>query len=275
MKIGVVGAGFVGGAMARAFMEHAEIRVHDVLPDRSMNTLAEVLECDFVFVCLPTPMQDAKEGVYRPDLTYLHGFFGSIEGSKTRLILKSTVPVGTTEQMAKQYWLPNLVHSPEFLTARCANIDAQTPARNIVGYTSEEGSKKTADEFGEVLKKRFPGIQLFVMRSNATELVKLMCNNFFAVKVAFFNEMFRFVEHLGGEENGIVWDELLGAVLADGRIAHAHTKVPGPDGKFGFGGTCLPKDLKNTITHMQALGMEPSVLQGAWLRNFAERKLDF
>ena len=77
-------------------------------------------------------------------------------------------------------------------------------------------------------------------------MAKLVCNSFFAVKVAFFNEIREWAD-----AEGVDWEALMQAVLSDGRIAHSHTQVPGPDGKRGFGGACLPKDLSNTIMLME------------------------
>lgn len=91
-------------------------------------------------------------------------------------------------------------------------------------------------------KSRFPGVPLYMMTSDESEAVKLFTNGFFAVKIAFFNEVRALADKLG-----LDWERVLGGVLSDGRISHNHTQVPGPDGQRGFGGACLPKDLANLI----------------------------
>ncbi len=102
-----------------------------------------------------------------------------------------------------------------------------------------------------------------LMSSDESEMVKLMTNSFFAVKVAFFNECRCLADKLK-----MRWEDVVKGVLSDGRISHSHTKVPGPDGRFGFGGACLPKDLSmlcQTITdnHLSALVMSAAGMRNA------------
>src|SRR6185295_12626375 len=115
MKIGVVGNGTVGRAVARTYLEYADVLIWDIIPERSAHTLREVLAADLVFVALPTPQ---SEGGLRADLTALHSFFSRVRHSDTNLVLRSTTPIGTTRKLAEEYDLPCLVHSPELLTAR-------------------------------------------------------------------------------------------------------------------------------------------------------------
>ena len=72
MKLGIVGGGTVGRALARAFLEHADVRVHDRIKERSTHSITETLACDLVFLCLPTPR---KEGSLECDLSAVEGFF--------------------------------------------------------------------------------------------------------------------------------------------------------------------------------------------------------
>ena len=259
IKIGVVGGGFVGGAVARGFMEHGEVRVFDTMPERRTHSIEEVLDCEFVFVCLPTPMRE--DGAC--SLTLLFEFF---EEAKLRLkdddrkplfVIKSTVPVGTTAAIADVTAL-QVIHSPEFLTARCAHTDFQTPARNIVGIPKGRwwGKKLIG-----LYQRRFPGVAVQAMTSDESELVKYVCNSFFAVKVAYFNEIYRLAGEVGAD-----FERVRAGVLSDGRIAHAHTQVP-CGGQAGFGGSCLPKDLNALMHTMRSLGIEPLVTAGAWELN--------
>jgi UDP-glucose 6-dehydrogenase len=97
MKLGVIGGGVVGAAMARAFMEHAEVRVYDVVKERATHTLAQVLDSDICFVCLPTPQQ--KDGL-AADTSAIDAFFrqaiGYPNGKLPAYVLRSTFPIGTT-----------------------------------------------------------------------------------------------------------------------------------------------------------------------------------
>ena len=281
MKIGIVGGGVVGRATARCFIEHVEeVRVWDCVKERrTTEDLDSVFESDLVFLCLPSPQ---KAGSMECDTLIIEVFVDAIPRAwqNANIVLRSTVPVGTTRRLAEKYNLPNLVHSPEFLTARCAMTDAQLPARNIIGYTGEapKGRDGTWSEhehpnqcyrvLRELYKTRFPGVSVYVMRSDESEMVKLGLNSFFAVKVAYFNELRTLCD-----ARGLDWDSVLQGMLSDGRIAHAHTKVPGPDGKRGFGGACLPKDLADLIHCVETTAnLAAPVMRAAYHRNEEDRK---
>lgn len=272
--VGVVGNGVVGNATARAFMEHAEVRVYDAVPERRTHPLTHpgpgraVLDCDVVFVCLPTPM--GADG--RCDLSAVDGFFRDVTTRadvspeavrEAGYVLRSTVPVGTTRRLAREYGLPNLLHCPEFLTARCAATDAQLPARNVVGYPTWECG---ANPLPDLLRRRFPGVPLHLVTSDESEFVKSAQNSFFAVKVSFWNEARSLADR-----HGLDWGRVMDAVLADGRIAHSHTRVPGRDG-FGFGGSCLPKDLSSFACQLADAGLRNDVTAGALARNADDRR---
>lgn len=258
--IGIVGGGFVGHATARTFMEFAEVRVHDVLPARSNASKEDVLACDVVFVCLPTPMLPGG----RCDLSFIESFFATQRGSRSIFVIKSTVPVGTTDRLAKQYDVPGLVFSPEFLTARCSVADAMTPSRSIVGKP-EGGSNIAVNIVDGLLRARFRH-EPMLMAAREAELVKYGCNAFFAVKVAYFNEL-----RMIAEATKCDYEKVLSGILADGRIANAHCNVPGPDRKFGFGGTCLPKDINALAWTASDHGTPNHVLRAAWETNLAVR----
>jgi UDPglucose 6-dehydrogenase len=258
MTLGVIGGGTVGSALARAFMEWAEVRVYDIEPRRGTHTLVEALAGDVVFVCLPTPA--TADGSC--DLSYVEDFFASHKGYTKNFVLRSTVPVGTTQRLREEYDLPGLIFSPEFLTARCAVTDAQIPARNIIGAPRCECSIALQ----ALYEHRFPGVQIFHLTPTEAEAVKLAVNGFFAVKLAFFNEFRMLTDKLM-----LGWEEILAAVLADGRIAHSHTRVPGRDG-FGFGGACLPKDLSSLVCCIEGAGLSAAVTRAAMERNVLDRE---
>lgn len=249
MKIGIIGGGVVGHATARVFMEHADVLVYDKMRGRSTHDLLDVIECDLVFVCLPSPK--SKMGSWC-DTTIIEECFGFMSGAygKSNLVLRSTVPIGFTRRMAETYKLPNLVHNPEFLTARCALVDSQTPARNIIGKPSWQTDATCCATLEAIYRRRFPGVPVLVMSSDESEAVKVGLNSFFAVKVAYFNEL-----RCLCDMHGLDWETVRAGILSDGRIAHAHTQVPGPDGKRGFGGTCLPKDLASMVDQLGEAGM--------------------
>ncbi len=265
MKVGVIGGGTVGRATARTYLEFADqVCVYDLLPERSTHPLKDVIDCDVVFVCLPTP--GGSDG--RLDLTAVTQFFSELvrrpefypdRVREINFVLKSTVPIGTTRFFRETYGLTNLVHSPEFLTARCAQTDAMLPAQLVIGYPSARGWMTIE----KLYRDRFPGIPVVTMTSDESEALKLFLNGFFAVKVAYFNEVRSLADKLG-----LDWDVLLRGMLGDGRIAPYHCNVPGPDGKRGFGGYCLPKDLKQLINEFKP-DLAPYLCAAADYRNWA------
>jgi len=254
--IGVIGCGTVGRAVARTYTEFADVRVYDVDPRKATHAIEQTARADVCFVCLPTPAK--KGGGLCLEAINLFAEWAGKNRKNGNYCLRSTVPVGTTTWLREYYGLVNLVHSPEFLTARCALADSLVPGRNVVGGPACPG--KTAAE--ALYRDRFPGVPVHSMTAEESEFVKLMTNGFFAVKVAYFNEVRAYCDAAR-----LDWDRVLAAVLADGRIAHSHTKVPGPDGLYGFGGTCLPKDLGQLIKTLDDARQHAAVTVTADFRN--------
>ena len=125
--IGIVGNGFVGNAVYQNFRDKTKCKVYDVDKNRSLNSLGDVINSDFIFVCLPTPMRYGGEC----DLSILDNFFEALPDHITgTFVIKSTVPVGTTKKYLERH---NVIHNPEFLTARNAIKDFANSERNIVG----------------------------------------------------------------------------------------------------------------------------------------------
>ena len=93
-----------------------------------------------------------------------------------------------------------------------------------------------------------------------------MNNCFFATKVSFMNEM-----KLIAEKSKVDWDMAVEGFVRDGRIGHTHLNVPGPDGKFGFGGSCFPKDVQAMIDFGKTLGLHLHTLEGVWNTNLKVR----
>jgi len=240
-KIGVVGCGFVGHAVEKGFSPFSVMRTYDIDPNRCANEFGETVDCDFVFVCLPTPMIDAEGG--EANLEILEDFFEKVapiaQKNESIYIIKSTVPIGTTRKFSEQYGIKRLVHNPEFLTAKNALTDFLMPARSIVGGQDEESVEKVR----ELLSSRFPNAPCYTMESEQSEMVKYVANCFLATKVIFFNEM-----KLLADKLGIGWDDIIKGVISDGRIGRSHYQVPGPDGSGrGFGGTCVLPNAKLCI----------------------------
>jgi UDPglucose 6-dehydrogenase len=261
--IGVVGNGFVGNAVAAAFLNTNDVRIFDRDPNRSTHSLDETLQQEIIFVCVPTPMKSADGDDC--DLSILESVLKRISELNNKdniIVIKSTVPIGTTRRLQTVYPSLNIVHSPEFLTARNAKEDFVNASRHIIGIPKIITNSKNFDTVKQTICNRFPQSAFLVMDSNESEFVKYACNCFLATKVSFFNEIKLLADAL--ELN---WDGVMNGVLTDERIGHSHTNVPGPDGKRGFGGTCFPKDINAMIHTMKAKGLSPMVMQAAWEQN--------
>lgn len=270
---GIIGAGMVGNSVAKGLMLDGEVRVYDNNPKRKTHELEEVVACDFVFVCVPTPMEDVEGG--KSDLSIMNDTFEKInkikldqnkhgtENNNSIFIIKSTIPVGTTEKYNKKYSF-SVVHCPEFLTSRTSFIDFLLPARIVIGGEDAIAVAKVEKVFSD----RFPGTSIITMGSKEAELVKYMCNCFFATKVLFFNEM-----KLLSDKLGMDWDHIMKGTLSDGRISHSHCQIPGHDGQMGVGGLCFPKDLNAMIYLFDELGLDAKVMKAVWAQNKAVRKV--
>ena len=228
LSIGIVGNGFVGEAQAFAFSVISEVYIYDIDPLRSKDKLQTIHNCDFVFVCVPTPM-DIKGN---QDLSFINEVFKNAT-SKPIYIIKSTVLPGTTQNLSKKHKNLKIVFSPEFLTERTAKLDMLTQARIIVG-----GDKKLVEEVSNLFRSRFKNKNVIKTDSKTAELIKYMNNTFFATKVSIMNEF-----KLLSDQIGANWEEAQQGFSSDGRIGDSHLNVPGHDGKLGYGGTCFPKDV--------------------------------
>ena len=255
--VGIVGNGFVGGAVANGLKDFCDIRIYDTNPERRTHQYTDVVFSEFVFVCLPTPMLDVEGADC--NLSILENFFNELplicEGT---FIIKSTVPVGTTERLCKEYPHLKIVHNPEFLTAANANEDFINADRHVVG-----GKEKWTTPVEDFYRMCFPDIPVIAMKSTESECVKYFANCFLATKVMVFNEMRVLVDDI----KGIDYDTIMQGVISDKRIGKSHYNVPGPDGQYGFGGTCFPKDINALIHTMTEHSMNPLVLNAVWEQN--------
>ena len=278
--VGIVGGGVVGSAIARTYLEHVkEVCVYDIDSKRATTNLSYLLEkSNVIFICLPTPKRN--DGLDGLDTSCIEEFFERLQRPlgfsytpdmrEKVIVIRSTVPVGFTRTLSDKFEMQNICHSPEFLTARCSFADASIPSRNLIGNTPH--GKEAARQLESLYQYRFPNVQLYTVTSEETEFVKLMANSFFAVKIAFFNEMYQLMAK-GGSKSGLSfrsYQPILNMLLMDERISPYHTMVPGPDGEYGFGGACLPKDLSEVISYLNPTW--PSTLRAAQELNQLLRK---
>jgi UDPglucose 6-dehydrogenase len=255
-KVGVIGNGFVGEAISFAFSSVSEMYVYDTDPLKSLDDLESVHNCDFVFICVPTPMfQDGSQ-----DLSYVESTFEKATSNPV-YILKSTVLPGTTKELSKKYSNFKIIFSPEFLTERTAKLDMLTQSRIILG-----GELSLTEKAKTLFNQRFKTKNIIQTDSKTAELTKYMNNTFFATKVSFMNEFKLLCDKIGAN-----WEDALKGFVSDGRIGDSHLNVPGHDGKLGYGGTCFPKDVNALLSFSKKHDIELNTISGGWKTNLKVR----
>ena len=260
--VGIVGNGFVGNALYQNLRDKVQCKVYDVDKNRSFNTLEEVVEQEYVFVCLPTPMR--KDGSC--DLSILEKFFEDIEEMDLNIleertfIIKSTVPIGTTKRLAEKHSLTWIVHNPEFLTARNAVHDFKVAQRTVLGGDTLLTNRVAKLYWGYIYYGQDP--EIIQCSSDESEAIKYFSNTFLAYKVAYFNKVYDTCQKLGMD-----YKNVREGITKDRRIGTSHTKVPGIDRDRGFGGTCFPKDLSSLILQMEKHDLNADLLREVWNYN--------
>jgi UDPglucose 6-dehydrogenase len=244
MKIGVVGCGVVGSAMARLFGANPanELVIYDkfVPPhDRAEHKLS-INSCDLTFLCVPTPT--AADGM-SCDLTAVNECAGWIT---VPLCIRSTVIPGTVERLAAL--TGNLIaFSPEYLGESRFHPwkEAEECGFLIVGGPPEAVELVTA----AYRTSSREDLRIYATDARTAELCKYMENSFLAAKVAFVNQFYDIAQAFG-----VPFEELRELWLADPRVGDSHTEVTG---ERGFRGRCLPKDLAAITAAMKPLGGAP------------------
>jgi UDPglucose 6-dehydrogenase len=253
MKIGIVGLGFVGEAIRQAYEGlFTTVVVVDVDPDKSTGTYSDLQDCDAVFVCVPSPSKDTGEC----DTSILNSVLFMLQNYTNVIISKTTAPPQFYEKMQTVY--PNLVHIPEFLVASRASKDYLEEANAIIG--GEIAAYR--NEAARVIKLAQPITHVEHCSIGEAAFVKYTVNTYLATKVVFMNEMSELaVAH------GYDWNVIRMYLSEDNRIGLSHMQVPGPDGYYGFGGMCFPKDTTAWVKYANKLGVQLSVLKSAIKKN--------
>ena len=255
-KVGVIGNGFVGEAISFAFSSVSDMYVYDTDPLKSLDDLQSVHSCDFVFICVPTPMfEDGSQ-----DLSYVESTFEKAS-NKPVYILKSTVLPGTTNKLSKKHLNFKIIFSPEFLTERTAKLDMLTQNRIILG-----GNSKLTKKVESLYRVRFKVKNIIQTDAKTAELTKYMNNTFFATKVSIINEFKLLCDKIGAN-----WEDALIGFVSDSRIGDSHLNVPGHDGKTGYGGTCFPKDVNALLKFAKNNQIDMNTVEGGWKTNLQIR----
>jgi UDPglucose 6-dehydrogenase len=263
-NVGIIGNGFVGNALYENFRYRTPTRVYDIDSNKSKHTYEQVLAADVVFVCLPTPMMENGEC----NVKYIWKFFEEVPlHTPCLFVIKSTVPIGTTDQIINFRTDLNILHNPEFLTAENAQRDFFNCDRNVIG-----GDSYYSNSLKEFLYKVFPeweekNVPCYLVQAKESEMIKYFSNSFLAVKIAYFNHVYQTCKFFNGD-----YDVVRTAIGEDKRIGTSHTKVPGPDGQLGFGGFCFPKDINALIHTLKQCNIDASLLEASWEYNTRVRE---
>lgn len=263
MNIGIVGQGFVGSAIREGLKDYHNVITYDLNPQiRNCDSLDELVEkSKIIFACVPTPMRKDGSCDTRLIAKVVHDIdkiASSLEADHKKIVVvKSTVPPGTTDRLDKECLFIDVMFSPEFLTEANSFDDFKNQTRIILG-----GPRPATSTVKTMFRKAFPQVPIIKTGSRTAESVKYFTNCFLSTKVSFANEMKQVCDALG-----IDYDKVVEYTLHDSRLGKTHWSVPGPDGHLGFGGHCFPKDLQAMIAIANDLGVNSTILSSVWEKN--------
>jgi UDPglucose 6-dehydrogenase len=260
MKIGIIGAGMVGGTIEHCFSEYHELYIHD--PSRNTDLEDLISNCDMAYIAVPTPAKDDGSC----DISIVEEVLEELPDGFIAVI-KSTVIPGTTETLQNKFPNLKLAYSPEFLVERQRFEDFANQKILVVGSAHEEVATLVFEHH------RIAGIDVgenrFHTSSTEAEMVKYTKNNFYAMKVVFANQMHDICQSIG-----IQWDVIREIITTpqDQPIGSSHLE-PVMGLMRGFGGKCLPKDTLALRELARSNGVDYEILDAIQSDNAALRKI--
>ena len=258
MDIAIIGHGFVGQAVSNSYKDVKDINTIIVDPADPKATCLDfaIEEAQIFFICLPTPSNE--DGSCDTDLVemVIRRINKTIETISPLIIIKSTMPPDALQELEDESIVP-IVYNPEFLTQANSIQDYLTPQMHILG------GRSNATRMAEVVLTNISKCQpcpIYKTDIKTAALAKYAINSYLATKVSFMNELFQ-LHHMSGAESSFA--ELASILSSDSRIGKSHLQVPGPDGEFGFGGACFPKDTKAFVEYAKTKNTNLDIISSA------------
>lgn len=252
MKVAIIGLGFVGNSLLNGLKETVKVKKIDPKLETNISDLKD-FSPEIIFICVPTPMSQDKT----QDISIIESVVDEINELKIQslVVLKSTLLPNYVKDLKKK--IPRFIYNPEFLREKHADEDFINAELIVLG-----GSKSEAQYLSGFYQDHTKCIckdHIFTDLLTAS-FIKYTINAFLSVKVIFFNELKELFDASGADEN---WENFTKYLSLDRRIGESHMQVPGHDGRFGFGGACLPKDSDALVKYANQIEKQLNLLNNA------------
>jgi UDPglucose 6-dehydrogenase len=238
--IAYIGYGFVGRACHKAFEDNSDAIIIDPkYPAHSYSDIYD-LKPPITFVAVPAPTRDDGS----VDASAIYAVFEQLKAIDYRgiIVVKSTIPPAIARDLFVQFMDLEYVYSPEFLRESHWEGDAIQPKMIILAGGAQNCLK--VQEYYKKHSSVWDVVRYAFTSYEDAALVKYTLNSYLAAKVVFMNQLKALYFDEVSNADAESWEKFTHMLTADSRFGNSHYRVPGPDGKFGFGGTCFPKDVK-------------------------------